>query len=38
MKIAGIQFACNKNKDKNMKKAGNMLDIAINEGFILQKR
>ncbi len=32
MKIAGIQFACNKNKDKNMKKAGNMLDIAINEG------
>ncbi len=32
MKIAGVQFACSDNKDKNTEKACKMLDMAVGEG------
>ncbi len=32
MKIAGIQFACSKDKDKNTEKALKIMDMALEEG------
>ena len=32
MKIAGIQFACSDNKDKNTEKACKMMDMAVGGG------
>ncbi len=32
MKIAGIQFACSKDKDRNTEKALKIMDVAIKEG------
>lgn len=32
MKIAGIQFACSENKDENVEKALQIMDVALKEG------
>ena len=32
MKIAGIQFACSDDREKNTEKACKMMDVAIEEG------